>query len=121
MRSTFARFAALPAAVALLAAVWAVPALAAPAALAPGQFTVVNNTSFDIANLYVGNSDDNTWGDDLLAGQIMNPSQTATVTLYSYDGSTCLYDVAVIGTEGQKGSIYRFDLCNLDTVTFSDV
>jgi hypothetical protein len=51
----------------------------------------------------------------------MNPSQTATVTLYSYDGSTCLYDVAIIGTEGQKGSIYRFDLCNLDTVTFSDV
>ena len=69
MRSTFARFAALPAAAALLAAVWAMPAFAAPAALSPGQFIVVNNTSFTIASLYVGQSDSNTWGDDLLAGQ----------------------------------------------------
>jgi hypothetical protein len=121
MRSTFARFAALPAAVALLAAVWVMPAFAAPAALAPGQFTVVNNTSFTIASLYVGPSDSNTWGDDLLAGQVMSPSQNATVTLYSYDGATCLYDVAVVGTEGQKGSIFRFNLCTLDTVTFTDV
>jgi hypothetical protein len=118
MRSTFARFAALPAAVALFVALWALPALAAP--LAPGEFTVVNNTSFTIASLYVGSSDSNTWGDDLLGDQIMNPSQTATVSLYSYDGTTCLYDVAIVGTEGQKGTMYRFDLCKLNTLTFSD-
>jgi hypothetical protein len=116
MRSPFARIATLSAATALLAAVWAMPALAAP-----GEFTVVNNTSFTIASLYVGSSESDTWGTDLMAGQVMDPAQFGKVSLYSYDGTTCLYDVAIVGTEGQKGVMYRFDLCNLDTLTFSDV
>ena len=115
MRSFVARFAAVPAAVALLVANAAMPALAAP-----GEFTLVNNTSFTISELYVGSSASDTWGSDLLAGQMLDPTQTATVSLYNFDGSTCLYDVAVVGTEGQKGVMYRFDLCNLNQLTFSD-
>ena len=115
MRSTFARLAAVPAAAALLATQLAMPALAAP-----GQFTLVNNTSFPIASLYVGNSESDTWGSDILNGQLLNPAESGTVTLYNYDGTTCLYDVAVVGPEGQKGVMYRFDVCNLDTLTFSD-
>ncbi len=116
MRSTIARFAAVPAAIALLAVHAAMPALAAP-----GEFTVVNNTSFAISELYVGPSASENWGSNFLANQVINPTQTATVSLYSFDGTTCLYDVAVVGTEGQKGVMYRFDLCNLNTLTFSDV
>jgi hypothetical protein len=116
MRNVFARLAALPAAFALLAALSAVPAFAAP-----GEFTVVNNTSFTIAALYVSPSASDTWSEDFLAGQVMNPAQTAAVSLYSYDGTICLYDVAILGAEGQKGVMYRFDLCNLNTLTFSDV
>jgi hypothetical protein len=116
MRSTIARFAAVPAALALLAAQAAMPALAAP-----GEFTVVNNTSFAISELYVGPSASDNWGSNFLDGQVINPTQTGTVSLYSYDGTTCLYDVAVVGTEGQKGVMYRFDLCNLNTLTFSDL
>ena len=116
MRSTIARFAAIPAAIALLAAHAAMPALAAP-----GEFTVVNNTSFAMSELYVGPSASENWGSNFLADQVINPTQTATVSLYSFDGTTCLYDVAVVGTEGQKGVMYRFDLCNLNTLTFSDV
>ena len=117
MRSIFGRLGALSATAALLASVWAMPALAAP-----GEFTIVNNTSFTVAELYVGQSDSNSWGKDLLAGQtISSAGGWGKVTLYSYDGSTCLYDVAIVGTEGQKGTLYRFDLCNLDTVTFSDI
>ncbi|GAC1316493.1 MAG: hypothetical protein NVSMB2_09420 [Chloroflexota bacterium] len=115
MRSTFARLAAVPAAAALLATQLAMPALAEP-----GQFTLVNNTSFPIASLYVGNSESDSWGDDILSGQLIDPTESGTVTLYNYDGTTCLYDVAVLGTEGQKGVMYRFDVCNLDTLTFSD-
>jgi hypothetical protein len=115
MRRIFARFAALPAVLALLVASSAVPAFAAP-----GEFAVVNNTSFSIVSLYVGSSDSDTWGDDLLAGQVMNPAQTATVTLYAFDGTTCFYDVLVVGPLGQKGVMSKFDLCNLNTVTFSD-
>lgn len=115
MRSKFARLAALPAAAALLATQLAMPVLAAP-----GQFTLVNNTSFPISGLYVGQSESDTWGADILNGQLLNPTESGTVTLNNYDGSTCLYDVAVLGPEGQKGVMYRFDICNLDTLTFSD-
>jgi hypothetical protein len=87
---------------------------------APGDFTVVNNTSFAMSELYVGPSASDDWGSNFLDGQVINPSQTASVSLYNFDASNCLYDVAVVGTEGQKGVMYKFDLCNLNTLTFSD-
>ena len=115
MRSLIVRFAAVPAVAALLVANAAMPALAAP-----GEFTIVNNTSFAISEIHVGPSASDTWGSTMLDGQVVNPNQTANVSLYNFDGSTCLWDVAIVGTEGQKGVMYRFDVCNLNTVTFSD-
>lgn len=115
MRSTLARFAAIPAAAALFATQLAMPALAAP-----GQFTLVNATSFPISEVYVGSSESDTWGADIMGGQTLGPQSYGTVTLFNYDGATCMYDVKVLGPEGQKGVMYRFDICNLDTLTFSD-
>lgn len=111
MRRTFARFAA----VALLAALWVMPAFADPR-----DFSVVNNSSIVLTHVFVGPSDSADWGDDIMGRDVLNPSETVNVTFSKFDGSSCLYDVKVIGQSGQTGVLYKVDLCNTTTVTFSD-
>jgi hypothetical protein len=115
MRRTFARLAAVPAAVALLAALWAVPALADPR-----DFNVINNTTVVLTHVYVSPSDTEEWGGDVMARDVLNPSDSVKVSFAGFDLSTCLYDVKVIGQQGQQGVLYKIDLCNTSTVTFSD-
>jgi hypothetical protein len=115
MRRTLARFVAIPAAAVLLAALWVVPAFADPR-----DFTVINDTSVVLTHVYVSPSDTDAWGDDILGRDILNPSESVDVTFSLFDGTSCLYDVKVVGQQGQQGVLYKVDLCNTTTVTFSD-
>src|SRR5436190_18963382 len=109
------RFAALPAAIALLAALWAMPAFADPR-----DFNVVNGTSVVLTHVFVSPSDTQDWGDDIMGRDVLNPAETVNVTFAKFDGSTCLYDVKVVGQAGESGVLYKVDLCSVTTVTFSD-
>jgi hypothetical protein len=115
MRTRIARIFASLAAVGVLGAVMAVPALADPR-----DFTLANNTSFVVANLYVAPSDSDDWGTDILGRDVLNPTETASVTFGRFDGVTCMYDVKVVGQEGQLGVLSKVDLCTYDRVNFSD-
>jgi hypothetical protein len=107
-------FAAIPMA-ALLVALFALPALADQR-----DFTVVNNSSLILTHVYVTSSDTTAWGDDIMGRDVLNPSETVDVAFNGFDGSTCLYDVKVMGQGGQEGYLYKVDLCTISTVTFSD-
>ena len=115
MRRTFGRLAAVPAAVALLATLWTVPAFADPR-----DFNVVNNTSIVLAQVYVSPSDTSDWGDDIMGRDVLNAGENVDVTFRKFDGATCSYDVKVVGQQGQSGVLYKVDLCSTNTVTFSD-
>jgi len=115
MRRFFARCAAVPAALALLAALWVMPAFADPR-----DFSVVNNTSIVLSHVMVSPSDAADWGDDIMGQDVLNPSETVNVTFGKFDSNSCLYDVKVIGQTGQTGVLYKVDLCSTTTVTFSD-
>jgi hypothetical protein len=115
MRTIFARFAALPAAVALLAALWALPAFADPR-----DFSVVNSTTVVLSHVFVSPSDTADWGEDIMGRDVLNPDETVNVTFGKFDSNSCLYDVKVLGQQGQSGVLYKVDLCTTTTVTFSD-
>ena len=55
----------------------------------------------------------------ILGSQILPSGQMATVTFKNFDGSTCLFDIKVVGQQGQEGFIYKVDLCNVTNVNFS--
>jgi len=38
------------------------------------------------------------------------------VVFGAFDGSTCLYDVKVMGQGGQEGYLYKVDLCTVTNV-----
>ena len=103
------------AAVALVAALWALPAFADPR-----DFNVVNNTSIVLTHVYVSPSDTSDWGDDIMGRDVLNAGENVDVTFRKFDGTACLYDVQVVGQQGQSGVLYKVDLCSISTVTFSD-
>jgi len=85
---------------------WALPAFADPR-----DFNVVNDTSIVLTAVYVSPSD---------ASDVLSAGDNVDVTFRKFDGISCLYDVKVIGQQGQSGVLYKVDLCSLSTVTFSD-
>ncbi len=115
MRRMIVRFAALPAAIALLAALWAMPAFADPR-----DFNVVNGTSVVLTHVFVSPSDIVDWGDDIMGRDVLNPAETVNVTFGKFDGNSCLYDVKVVGQAGESGVMYKVDLCSVTTVTFTE-
>src|SRR5437879_13552931 len=81
MHRTFARFAALPAAIALLAALWAMPAFADPR-----DFNVVNGSSIVLTHVFVSPSDTQDWGVDIMGRDVLRPAETFHVTFGTFDG-----------------------------------
>jgi hypothetical protein len=106
--------AAIPVA-ALLVAMFAVPTFADPR-----DFTVTNNTSFVVTQVYAGSSDSNSWGDDILGSSVLAPGQAVGVTFPGFDGTQCMYDVKIVGQSGESGVMYKVNLCYYSDVSFSD-
>jgi len=84
------------------------------------DFKLKNNTSFDIASVYVAPSASDDWGDDALGTSVLPAGQSIDMNYVGDDSSTCVYDIQVVGTSGQEGYLYKVNLCQVTTVTFSD-
>ena len=85
----------------------------------PRDFALLNNSAIDLAYVYVSPSDMSSWGDDIMGTGLLPAGQGVNVTFQYFDGSTCNYDIKVLGVGGQEGYLYKVDLCNVTTVTFS--
>ena len=85
----------------------------------PRDFELDNNGSVDIAYVYVSPSATDDWGDDLMGTDVLPSGQSVNINFAKFDGSTCQYDVKVVGVGGEQGYLYKVDLCSVTTVTFS--
>jgi hypothetical protein len=85
----------------------------------PRDFQLNNNSNVVIAYVYVSPSAANDWGDDIMGTDVLGSGQSVNITFPKFDGSTCNYDVKVIGTGGEEGYLYKVDLCSVSNVSFS--
>ncbi len=87
----------------------------------PRDFTLQNSSSVDIAYVYIAPSGTDTWGDDAMGTDILPSGQSVDMN-YSggSDDNTCVFDIKVVGSQGQEGYLYKVDLCSVSTVTFHD-
>jgi hypothetical protein len=85
----------------------------------PRDFELDNNSSVDIAFVYVAPSADDDWGDDIMGTDLLPAGQSVNINFKKFDGETCQYDVKVVGVGGQEGYLYKVDLCSVSKVTFS--
>lgn len=99
-----------------LAAVFAV--IGAPAFAEDLVFTLVNNASQPLANLYVSLPEAAEWGDDILGVDVLAPGETASVTIA--DGAeVCSYDLQFV-MENEATLEGTANLCETDTFTLTD-
>ncbi|UYN98804.1 MAG: hypothetical protein KIT02_12765 [Devosia sp.] len=91
-----------------------------PAAAQTVEFTVINNSSYDLHYFYTTPSNEDYWGEDLLGDEgILEAGYQATATIG--DGSDqCLYDFKFVMDNGAELIEPEVDICQLASYTIND-
>lgn len=98
---------------AVLAASFAAPALAEDL-----QFTLVNNSSHAITEMYLSPHQTDTWGENILTVDQVAPGTQGSISVT--DGETvCDYDIKVVVAEGTSAEVTQ-NLCELSTFTVNN-
>jgi hypothetical protein len=84
----------------------------------PRDFRLQNSSSVDIAYVYISPSGADTWGDDAMGTDILHSGSGVDMNYSGSVDDTCVYDIKVVGTQGEEGYLYKVDLCSVTTVTF---
>ena len=81
------------------------------------DFTVVNETSYTIDNLYVSPHSSDNWEEDVLGNDVLESGHRVKVT-FSDDLGYCFYDIKAVYSDGTKSEKYNVDLCSISTFRF---
>lgn len=92
----------------------------APAMAQTVEFTVVNNSSYDLHYFFTTPSTEENWGEDLLGDSgVLEAGYEATATIG--DGSDqCLYDFKFVMDNGAELIEPGIDICQLNSYTIND-
>ena len=92
--------------------------IAAGSALAGMQdFTLTNNSGSVITNLYVSPSGEDSWGEDVLGADVLEPGQAVNISFDNYNDA-CAWDIMVVDEDGAQSTIGGVDLCTTTDVTY---
>ena len=92
--------------------------IGAPAFAEDLVFSLINNSSQPLTNLYVSLPEAGEWGDDILGTDVLAVGESATVTIA--DGATvCDYDLQIV-MENEATMEGTADLCELNEFTVTD-
>jgi len=91
-------------------------ALAATAAFADADFTLVNRTGYDIREVYISPTKRNSWGNDRMGDGILEKGKSK---LFRFgDRAACKQDLMVVfDDDNSKVTWENFDLCELNKIT----
>ena len=100
-----------------IAAVLALAA-ASPALAEDLIFTLVNNSSHSIVEMYVSAVDDDNWGENILMVDAVDPGVSGDITIA--DGlDVCEYDLRFVTDSGAEATKAQ-NLCEIATFTVND-
>lgn len=92
--------------------------LAAPAVAEDLAFTLVNNSSANLVELYVSPHEADDWGDNILTVDMLKAGEQGNVTIADGE-TTCDYDLRFVMDNGVTADGTQ-DLCKLQTFTLHD-
>jgi hypothetical protein len=103
-----------------IAAVAAAVMLTASPVLAEGQqdFTLTNKTGKSITHVYVSESDNEKWEDDVLGTDVLENGDETNISFTGYGDDVCKFDVKVVVEGGKSWIVSDIDLCEINNVTF---
>jgi hypothetical protein len=95
-------------------------ALAGSALAQDVEFTIINNSSVDLHYFYTTPSNDDSWGEDLLAEMGVLESGYQATAMIGDGSDQCLYDFKFLGAEGEELIVTEVDICTLSSYTLVD-
>lgn len=92
--------------------------LATPAFAEDLVFTLINDSSHTIVEMYVSPVDEEQWGENILTVAEVAPGVSGDVTIA--DGlDVCDYDIRIVTAEGGDSNVAQ-NLCEMETLTVND-
>ncbi len=92
---------------------------AVPAALADERdFTLVNDSSLAIVDLYITHISEPGWSDNILGEDSLVAGGQVQVLFADPDPGYCNYDVRVVTETGENAIVSAVDLCQTNVVAF---
>ena len=83
------------------------------------SFTLYNQTSVTLQELYISPSNIDDWEEDILGNDVWPAGEQGTVTIA--DGrQTCIYDILGIFVDGDEVDDYQVNLCELESYSFTE-
>lgn len=82
------------------------------------EFSVVNMTGIDLYGVYVSESVNDSWGDDIIPGDLFNDGTTVEVTVPVEYDTMCVHDIKVTDSEGEGVVFSGIDFCEVSVLTF---
>lgn len=100
------------------AATAALSFLLAGAAQAQGRqdFTLINRTGYQIDQVYVSSSRQNSWGPDVLGRGVLVNNGSVNIT-FPQKSSECMWDMRVVYNDGDRSEWRQLNLCRISRVT----
>ena len=83
-------------------------ALAFPMYAKKATVKIINQSKWEIHQIYLSSSDDQEWGPDQLEDEVLGKGESLTLTNIECD----LYDIKVVDEDGDECVIEQVDLCN---------
>jgi len=106
--------------VAIIAA--ALSALVSTAAFAESEaserFTVINQTGYDIREVYISPSRNNDWEEDVLGRDLLE-DESRTVIDFTRSEDVCLWDMKVVYTDDDTAEWDALNLCEISVVALN--
>jgi hypothetical protein len=82
------------------------------------EIVVYNGTDFEIKAVYMSSNDDDSWGDNLLDGDVLRPGEGLKITV---SGTPDNLDLALIDDEAQELALMGLDFREFESLTvFND-
>lgn len=78
------------------------------------DIVVVNGTSFSLHGMALSPSESNSWGDDFLKNDVLNPGDSMTITI---NGELKGWDLAVVDDEKNQLEFKKLDFSKVHKIT----
>lgn len=80
------------------------------------DFTLVNNTGYDIHYVYVSSTQSQSWEEDVLGSSILYNGTSVNIT-FNAPADQCTWDLKVIDQDSDAFEFYNINLCSVSIVT----
>lgn len=98
------------------AASLAILAITQPALAGDADFTMVNATGIDIAEVYISPANKNAWGNDRLGRNTLDNGKSKLFTFT--DRAACVNDIKVVFDDNAGEAVWEdLDLCEINKLT----